>query len=371
MGLIKTTINSFSSVIDDQWKEYFYCDSLTNNILVKKARCSNDKSSSKYFIEDNIIANGSIISVNEGQCALIVEDGEIIEIVSESGKYIWDTSSSPSIFTGNLSDSVKKSFKEMFNRLQFNGIPSKDQRVYFINLKLIENNLFGTQTPIAFRFLDSSINADFDFHIQCRGRFSYKIVDPIKFFSNITGNVENAYYSSFMLEQLRAEFMNSFGIALSSIASIGIRPSDLLQYTSIIVEEMNKNMSDSWLKLRGLRIVSIVFESINIPEDEQSLLISLQEKKAYSSNEVALGHLNQAKGDALKLAASNKNGSLLGIAGLDITKNMGDKVMSPFINNQKLENNSVETRIKNLDLLKGKISEEAYHKKLEEILNSI
>ncbi|HFI0113797.1 TPA: SPFH domain-containing protein [Streptococcus suis] len=365
MGLIKATMDSVSGVFGDQWKEYFYCDSLPSTVLIKKGL------STGTTHEDNIIANGSIIAVNHGQCALIIEDGEIIDIVSEPGQFIWDSSTSPCIFTGNLKDSVRESFREVYKRVQFHGTTAKDQRIYFINLKLIENNLFGTQSPIAFRFVDISINADFDLHIQCRGRFSYQIIDPIKFYSNIAGNVEDVYHSNDIFEQLRAEFMNSFGISLSSISSIGMRPSELLKYTNVIVNEMNSNMRESWANLRGIKLISIAFESINLPDEEQKMLTNLQEKRAYSAHDVALGHFNQARGDALKMAASNENGNILAFAGIDIAMNRGQELTHSLVSNQDSKNNSIELRIQRLNLLKGKISQEVYDKKLDEILSEI
>lgn len=365
MGLIKATSDSVTEVLADQWKEYFYCDSLPSTVLIKKGLSSGPTNI------DNIIANGSIIAVNQGQCALIIEDGKIIDIVSEQGKFVWDSSTSPSIFTGNLKDSVRESFVEVMKRIQFNGNTGKDQRIYFVNLKLIENNLFGTQMPVAFRFVDASINADFDLHIQCRGRFSYQIVNPIKFFSNITGNVEEVYYTSDIFEQLRAEFMSSFYNVISSISSIGMRPSELLRYTNIIVEQMNKDMKESWINLRGIELISIAFESINLPEEEQRLLTNLQEKKSYSHYDVALGHFNQARGDALKMAASNENGNILAFAGMDMAMNKGEGLISTLEKKQDSNYNSVELRLQQLELLKGKISQEAYDKKLYEILNDI
>ncbi|MGQ7358387.1 SPFH domain-containing protein [Streptococcus suis] len=365
MGLIKATMDSVTGVLGDQWKEYFYCDSLPSTVLIKKGLSTGTSH------EDNIIANGSIIALNQGQCALIIEDGEIIDIVSEPGQFIWDSSTSPCIFTGNLKDSVRESFREVYKRTQFHGTTGKDQRIYFINLKLIENNLFGTQSPIAFRFVDTSINADFDLHIQCRGRFSYQIIDPVKFYSNIAGNVEDVYHSNDIFEQLRAEFMNSFCISLSSISSIGMRPSELLKYTNVIINEMNSNMKESWANLRGIKLISIAFESINLPDEEQKMLTNLQEKRAYSAQDVALGHFNQARGDALKMAASNENGNILAFAGIDIAMNKGQELTHSLVSNQDSKNNSIELRIQRLNLLKGKISQEIYDKKLDEILSEI
>lgn len=191
MGLIKALVNSVGGSLGDQWKEYFYCDSLAQNVLMCKGQKQQTQRGTNFRGESNIISNGSVIAVNEGQCALIVEDGKIVELTCEPGRFIYDASTEPSIFVGNFGQSLKDTFKQIGKRFTFGGSTGKDQRVYFINIKPIENNLFGTYTPIPFRFVDKSIGADIDLHVRCRGRFSYTIDNPIVFYTRIAANIQD------------------------------------------------------------------------------------------------------------------------------------------------------------------------------------
>lgn len=242
MGLIKSLTNSVSGSLGDQWKEYFYCDSLEQNVLMCKGQKQQTQRGTNYRGESNIISNGSIIAVNEGQCAVIVEDGKIVELTCEPGRFVYDTSSEPSIFAGEFGQSLKDTFKQIGKRFTFGGSTGKDQRVYFINIKPIENNLFGTYTPIPFRFVDKNVGADIDLHIRCRGRFSYTIDNPIIFYTRIAANVQDYFTSDQLLDQLRAEFVTYLQAAFAPISSRGVRPSDLLGETIELVDEMNKKL---------------------------------------------------------------------------------------------------------------------------------
>ncbi len=176
MGLIKAAKDAVSSMLADQWREYFYCNSLSNDVLVAKGkRQTNGGKNNKGA--DNIISNGSIVAVNEGQCMIIVEQGGIVEFCAEAGEFVYDNSTEPSLFCGNLGENLKKTFKAIGKRFAFGGIAAKDQRVYFFNTKEIMNNLYGTATPIPFRYIDDSFGLDMDVSIDCNGSYSFKITD--------------------------------------------------------------------------------------------------------------------------------------------------------------------------------------------------
>ena len=103
MGLIKAAVGAVGGVLADQWKEFFYCDSLNENILMAKGQkqTSRHGRSSNTDGEDNIISNGSRIAVNNGQCMLIVESGKVVEVCAEPGEYTYDASTEASIFDGD------------------------------------------------------------------------------------------------------------------------------------------------------------------------------------------------------------------------------------------------------------------------------
>jgi len=375
MGLIKALANSVGGSLGDQWKEYFYCDSLAQNVLMCKGQKQQTQRGTNYRGESNIISNGSIIAVNEGQCAVIVEDGKIVELTCEPGRFVYDTSSEPSIFAGKFGQSLKDTFKQIGKRFTFGGSTGKDQRVYFINIKPIENNLFGTYTPIPFRFVDKNVGADIDLHVRCRGRFSYTIDNPIIFYTRIAANVQDYFTSDQLLDQLRAEFVTYLQAAFAPISSRGVRPSDLLGETIELVDEMNKLLREKWLEMRGLKIFSIAFESISVPDDEQKILTKLQETKVFTNSQMAAANFAQAQADALRAAASNENaGAFMAFAGMNMANATGNMMggavggISPQVADAFSD---FETRLKKLEMLKGKIPDELYNKKMEELLADI
>lgn len=373
MGLIKATIGATAGVLADQWKEYFYCDSMAPNVLMQKGERQQSRRGSNVKGEANIISNGSVIAVNDGQCAIIVEDGHIVEIACEPGRFVYDSSSEPSIFEGKFGQALVNSFKQIGHRITYGGGPGKDQRVYFINTKPIENNLFGSPTPIPFRFVDANVGADIDLHIRVRGRFSYTIADPIIFYTRIAANVSDTFSSANLLEQLRSEFISQLQVALAPLSESGIRPSELPGKTDLLVDEMNNRLKSKWLEMRGLQLFSIAFESVAVPDDEQRILTQLQQAKVLTNSPMAAASLAQAQADALRAAAQNQGaGAFMAFAGLNMLN--GVAAASPQVPQSQVQTEAAadfETRLKRLELLKGKIPDELYEQKLKELLSEI
>ena len=162
MGLLKAGIGALGGVLADQWREYFYCDALPENVLVKKGVKRTSGRSTNVKGEDNIISNGSIIAVNEGQCMMIVEQGAIVEFSAEAGEFVWDSSTEPTIFYGGLGQGIKGSWETLKKRFTMGGDTGKDQRVYFFNTKEILGNKYGTASPVPFRVVDQNIGLDMD-----------------------------------------------------------------------------------------------------------------------------------------------------------------------------------------------------------------
>jgi len=113
MGLIKAGIGALGGTLADQWKEFFYCDALSTDVLVKKGQKRTSDRSSNTKGEDNIISNGSGIAVADGQCMIIVEQGKIVEVCAEPGEFTYDSSTEPSIFAGSLGRSILDTFKTL------------------------------------------------------------------------------------------------------------------------------------------------------------------------------------------------------------------------------------------------------------------
>ena len=262
MGLITAAGASLSSVLGDQWKDYFYCSEMDTNVLVRKGQKHNGKSGLlNRGGSENVITNGSTIVVNEGQCMIIVDQGAIVDICAQAGAYTYDTSTEPSVFTGGLGEGILKSFEQFKARFAYGGVTPHDQRIYYFNTKDIIGNKYGTANPVPFRVVDKNIGLDVDIAIRCFGEYSYRLSDPILFYKNICGNVNSDYTKDRIENQLRTELLTALQPAFGKISEMGIRYSAVVNHTTDMANALNEVLSDSWGAKYG-----IVIEDRCIPE---------------------------------------------------------------------------------------------------------
>ncbi|MBO6046479.1 MAG: SPFH domain-containing protein [Erysipelotrichaceae bacterium] len=321
MGLITAIIGAANSTFADQWKEYFYCDALEANVLVKKGQKRITSRSSNTRGNDNIISNGSGIVVADGQCMIIVEQGKIVEFCAEPGQFTWDASSEPSLFTGSLGKGLLETFKTIGKRFTYGGDTGKDQRVYYFNIKEIVDNKFGTATPIPFKIVDRNINLDFDTAVRCNGIYSYKLSDPLLFYKNVCGNVEGEYRREKIDNQLKTEFIDALQPAFGKISELNIRPSALPSHVAELKEAMNVELAKKWADLRGLTIVSIAINSVTIPDEDAQKLKDAQFSAINRDPSMAAATLVGAKADAMRDAANNSAGAMTGFMGMGMAMN--------------------------------------------------
>jgi membrane protease subunit (stomatin/prohibitin family) len=322
MGLIKAIAGSVGGTLADQWKEFFYCESIPSNVLVVKGVKRVTSRSTNTKGNDNIISNGSGISVADGQCMIIVEQGRVVAISSEPGLYTFDTSTEPSVFAGNLGSSVINSFKTMVSRVGYGGDTGKDQRVYYINLKEIIDNKFGTSSPIPFRVVDRNIGLDIDVSIRCFGTFSYKITDPILFYANVCGNVTESYERSQLDDQLRTEFIAALQPGFGKLSDMQLRPNQIMGHTEELQDAMNDALSRKWSQLRGLEVVSIALGSVTLPPEDAELIKNAQKAAILRDPSMAGATLVEAQASALKTAAGNEAGAMTGLMGFGMVGQM-------------------------------------------------
>ena len=317
MGLISAAVNSVTGVLQSQWKEYIYCDAIPADVLVVKGK----KKVSGYSgnrVNDNIISDGSVINIADGQCMLIVESGKVIDVCAQTGEYIYDMSSAPSIFTGDLSDSVRKVFLEMGKYFAFGGEAGKDQPVYFFNTKEIVGNKFGTPNPVPFRVVDRNIGLDLDVGISCFGEYSYRMTNPILFYTNICGNVSADYSREELDSQLKAELLQAMQPAFGRISDQGIRYSSLPAHTMEICAALNEALSPKWKQLRGIELVSLNIVSATIGEEDEKMIKDLQRTAALKDPAIAAAHLAGATAQAMQDAANNASGAAMGFYGMNM-----------------------------------------------------
>ena len=208
MGLVKAAVSAASGVMADQWKEYFYCDALPADVLAVKGIKRTSGRSANRRGSENVITDGSVLAVAEGQCALIVEQGKVVDLCAEAGEYTYSTGTQPSLLDGGLKN-IDDVFAEMGKRFGFGGQAAADQRIYYINTKELPGNKYGTPNAVPFRVVDQRAGIDIDIGIRCFGEYSYRIVNPILFYANVCGNVENAYTRDTLDSQLKTELMTA------------------------------------------------------------------------------------------------------------------------------------------------------------------
>ena len=323
MGLIQAALASASTVLADQWKEYFYCESIPETvIMVKGQKKVSSKSSNKYG-SDNIISNGSVIAVADGQCMIIVDQGKIVEICAEPGEFKWDASSEPSIFSGNLGNSIKESFKTLGKRFTFGGDTGKDQRVYYFNTKELIGNKYGTPNPVPFRVVDPRAGIDMDISMKCFGEYSYKVVDPILFYTNVCGNAASEYKRDQIDGQLKTELLTALQPAFAKISEMGIRYSSIPGHTTELADALNAELSKKWKELRGIEIVSFGVSSIKADEEDEKTLKELQKAAAYVNPNLAGAAMVNATANAMQAAASNTNGAAMAFMGMGMAQQAG------------------------------------------------
>ena len=323
MGLIKAAIGSFSGVLADQWKEYFYCDSMASDVLVTKGQKRTGKRSANTKGSDNIITSGSVIAVNEGQCMMIVDQGKIVEFASEAGEYTWDASTEPTIFCGDMFDGLKESWNTLKRRFTFGADTGKDQRVYFFNTKEIIGNKYGTPSPVPFRVVDTNIGLDMDVSIRCNGEYSYKISDPMLFYKNVCGNVQADYTRQQLDSQLKSEFLTALQPAFAKISALGIRYSALPGHTYELAEAMNSVLSAKWSEIRGISVVSVGVNSVNASAEDEATIKELQKTAVFRNPGMAGAYMVGAQGEAMKTAAANENGAMMGFMGMNMAQTAG------------------------------------------------
>ena len=323
MGLLKAGAGALGGILADQWRDYFYCDALEAGVLAAKGKKRTSRRSSNTKGDENIISNGSILAVNEGQCMLIVEQGKIVEVCAEAGEFLYDSGTEPSVFYGGLGKGLLGSFATLGKRFGFGGDTAMDQRVYYFNTKEIVGNKYGTTNPIPFRVVDRNIGLDVDISIRCNGEFSYRIADPLLFYKNVCGNVSDVYRRSEIDSMLRAELLTALQPAFAAVSAQGVRYSALPGHAGEIAGFLNQALSQKWQNLRGLTVSSFGINSVNASPEDEAMIKELQRTAVMRDPTMAAATLVGAQGEAMKSAAKNEGGAMLGFMGLNMASAAG------------------------------------------------
>ena len=348
MGLIKAATGAAGGTLADQWKEFFYSDSLDNDTLMVRGKKRIDRRSSNTKGHDNVITNGSGIAVADGQCMMIVDQGKIVEVCAEPGEYTYDMSSEPSVFCGSLGEGIKATFQTIGKRFTFGGDTAKDQRVYYFNTKEITDNKFGTANPVWFRVVDKRINLDKDIEIRCNGIYSFRITDPLLFYTSLGGNVTDCYEKDQIAPQLKTEFVNALQPAFAKIAELEIRPSQIPAHSMEISDAMNEILTKKWSELRGISVVSVAFNPVTIKDEDAEAIKQAQNTAMYTDPSMMAATLGMAQAEAMKSAAGNPNGAMMSFMGMNMASGMNGGANLQGLYNQGAEKRQQEEQVRQM-----------------------
>lgn len=323
MGLIKAFTNSVSSGLGDQFKEFIVCPEIENHVLIQRGMVEHGKGNRKP--SEGIITNGSTIVVPVGMCMLLVDNGEIVEFTAESGTYQYDSSSEPTIFEGGLFKGIKNTIKTIGKRITYGGQPAHDQRVYYINTKVITGNKFGSPQPK--KITDEKYGM---VEVTFFGEYAFQVVDPAKLIATVIGSnaKDTITYDEVIGSQLKAKFIEQITQAISIVmrkhkVSFG----DMGMYGGDISSEMNRCLDDSWKEQYGLIITDVAIADINLTEDSMKRVNRIDDAKIFSNKNLQSGLMAEAVSESMKNAASNANGAMMGFAGLNMASNMASNIM--------------------------------------------
>ena len=324
MGLIKAAFGSAGGVLADQWKEYFYCDALEADVIAAKGQKRTSKRSSNKRGNENIITSGSVIAVADGQCMMIVEQGKVVDICAEPGEYTYDAATEPSVFCGDLSKNIPAVLKNIGKRFTFGGEAPMDQRIYYLNTKELIGNKYGTPSPVPFRVVDTNVGLDVDISIRCFGEYSYRVTNPVLFYTNVCGNVDGVYERSELDGQLKSELLTALQPAFARISELGVRYSALPGHTAEIAAALNEILSAKWKDLRGIEIVSFGVSSVKASDEDEQMIKELQRNAAFRNPTMAAAHMVGAQAAAMQSAAANEGaGPAMAFMGMNMAQGAG------------------------------------------------
>ncbi|MFI3170375.1 MAG: SPFH domain-containing protein [Faecalibacterium sp.] len=323
MGLIRAAFGSIGGAAADQWKEYFYCESMPANVLVAKGEKRVSGRSSNRHGSDNIITDGSVIAVADGQCMMIVADGRLVEICAEAGEFTYNSGTQPSFFSEGLGEGFNNFWATVGERFAFGGEANSDQRVYYFNTKEIMGNKYGTANPVPFRVVDNNIGLDIDISIRCNGEYSYRITNPVLFYTNVCGNVAGSFTRDQIDSQLKTELLTALQPAFANISERGIRYSALPGHTIEIAQALNSVLSSQWKEHRGIEIAAFGVNSVNASKEDEQLIKELQRNAVMRNPNMAAATLVGAQAQAMQDAAKNTGGAPMAFMGMNMAQNAG------------------------------------------------
>ena len=325
MGLIKAAVDATGKVIGDQFKEFITVPEIQGNVLLCRGVVQHGSGNSNYT--EGVITNGSTIVVPVGYAMMMVENGAIKEFSAEEGTYKWDSDAQPSVFEGGFFKGIGDSIKQIGKRITYGGQAAMDQRVYYINIKNITGNRFGSQQPVTVS--DPRYGS---VEITYNGEYSFKVVDPAVLVTQILGTnpADVVMVDEVVGGQLKTQFSSNVSTCISNLMIQNNISFNAIQgYKNDVVNVMNTLLDESWTKQYGLTILDVAL-NINASEESKQIIRNIDSQiamgQAYAAN--PNGMMAAATGTAMQNAASNPNGAMNGFVGLNMAQGVGGNAIN-------------------------------------------
>ena len=295
MGLLKAAHGAVHSVLQEQWKEFFCCSALPDDTLLVRGRKRIGARSANDRADDEVVTNGSVICVADGQCVLVVKQGKVIDVCTEPGEHI---------FEDPEQGGLKGFFREVGNRIAFGGgdIQPTVYRVYYMNTKEITGLAFRTDSPVAVRMRDERTGLDLDVSASVSGCFSYRVSDPVKLYRTIIGNVSGRFTRDRLTGHLRSELMKYLQPAMEQLTAEGVRPYQLTGHVPELCAALREKMNGGWCGEHGVELWSLAVDGCSVQEADT--VQSAQSAAILRDPDMAAAKLTQAVSEAMGAAAA-------------------------------------------------------------------
>lgn len=312
MGIIKATLSAIGGGLADTWLEVLEADNMSDTTLFTrgvKVR-PNDKRNSNKKGTDDTISNGSVIHVYPGQFMLLVDGGKVVDFTAEEGYYKVDNSAAPSLFAGQLGESIK----DAFARIKFGGVPSYSQKTYFINLQEIKGIRFGTRTPVS--YFDNFYNAEL--FLRAHGTYSIKVTDPIKLYSEVIPKNSDRVDITEINEQYLNEFLEALNSAINKMSVDGIRISHVSSKSRELSRYMANELDESWKSMRGIEVQSVGIASVSYDEESKELINMRNKGAMLGDPSIREGYVQGSVARGIEAAGSNSAGAAQAFMGMGV-----------------------------------------------------
>lgn len=334
MGLIKAVTSSVSSGFGDQFKEFIECPQIANNVLIQRGKVNHGEGNKNP--EEGIITKGSQIVVPEGMAMMVVDNGAIADFSAEPGIYTYEQSSEPTVFDGGFFKGVKDTIKTIGRRITYGGQPAHDQRVYYVNTKVMLGNKFGSPQPK--KITDEKYGT---LEVTFFGEYAVRVVDPAILIASVIGTnpKDTITFDEVVGSQLKTKFIEKVTVAISNVMrNKKVSFGDMGLYGSDISDEMNKCLDDSWKKQYGLMVTDVAMGDINLTEESMKRVSRIDDAKIFSDPSMQSGLMASASAEAMTQAASNEAGSMMGFMGMGMANQAGANMINAVNQNMQAQN---------------------------------